>query len=328
MKKTQSFFKGVRSKIAIEISKKPAVLIILYRLAMFTPRTGDEEKKWVLIKWGDIGLSRQQFRDAKDYIVRNHLGTIRRTIWGTMFKLIGNSVFDINEEDGNHMKNHRGTISSIQEGNKKIKQEDIYSDLEKNSDQNLPEKKPEDLPSSVKVSALHEKVLHLGEDYGVKLVTKGIRFEKIEAAYQHDHVLAVAEALFLWAVDSKNLKEVSTARLKKFLIQDLKYRAEKQQNKWAGVSDKARVFNTKTNYTDNGLQKSQSATFPNDKNFLEMQRQSAIAERFFKWKVSGETQLPKDLEEQFKTLTDASFIESCKKCVAKKLGIQVTEVKI
>jgi len=279
--------------------------------------------------WKACGFSSEKvYRNAKKRLEKYKIITSKGANDGTRAKILHKGLIDINIEEGADEGRTRGDKQEGKEDNIKEINKEKSEKISKSPFSSLPEKRPEDLPSSVKVSALHEKVLHLGEDYGVKLVTKGIRFEKIEATYQHDHVLAVAEALFLWAVDSKNLKEVSTARLKKFLIQDLKYRAEKQQNKWAGVSDRSKVFNTKTNFVDNGFQKAPNATFPNDKNFVEMQRQSSIAEKFFAWKKSEAKDLPESLVSDFKTLTDAAFIESCKKCVARKFGIEVGQVSL
>lgn len=229
--KSESFFKGVRNKQAIEVSSKPAVLAILYRLAMFTPRNGTEDKKWILIKWRDIGLTEQPFRDAKDYIKRNGLGTFRRTNRGTEFKLTSKTIFDINNIHENEQRNDQGTDVYIQESNKKIKQEkEIYK--EKNLEPitaSTYQNNSEPLQSSAKVSPLLEQVIALGKRMGVKLeITTG--FEHIESKFQQKTILDVAENLFAWVADNPKQK-ASTARLLNFLKSD-------QQKKLASAQPK------------------------------------------------------------------------------------------
>lgn len=71
-----------------------------------------------------------------------------------------------------------------------------------------------------------------------------------------------------------------------------------------------------------------NSTFGTDKYQLELMRQSDIAHKFHLWMTSDETELSLELVNAFKTLTDPSAIEQCKKKVAKKKGLPVTEVSI
>lgn len=112
---TQSFFKCMRSEIAKEVGKRPAVLTVLFHLAMMTPRTGPEENKWIKIDYVSLGLTRKQFRTAEEYILRGQLGASRRANKGTWIKLISNTIFDINEDGRGQHQGQQGASLYIQE---------------------------------------------------------------------------------------------------------------------------------------------------------------------------------------------------------------------
>lgn len=113
-----SFFKCNRSELAKEISKKPGVLMILFHLALVTPRTGPEENKWIKIDYQSLGLTRKQFRVAEEYIIRGQLGATRRANKGTWIKLISKTIFDINEDDkGQHWGQQRASLYIQEERN-------------------------------------------------------------------------------------------------------------------------------------------------------------------------------------------------------------------
>lgn len=119
--KSDSFFKVYRNKKLIEISDKPIVLAILVKLGLFTKRDGGEDGKFVLIQWKKMGITEQQFRTAKDYILNNGLATFRRTFGGTEFCLNSKAIIDINEEQTTDPT----TDKQRNHNNKNIKQEDI-----------------------------------------------------------------------------------------------------------------------------------------------------------------------------------------------------------
>jgi hypothetical protein len=100
--KTQSFFKVIRGKRAIEISNKPNVLAILFKLGLFTPRSGDEESKFIRIKWSEMAMTKDEFEWARDYLVNTQLTLCRTSNKGTWFKLISSSLIDINEDTTLH----------------------------------------------------------------------------------------------------------------------------------------------------------------------------------------------------------------------------------
>lgn len=111
----ESFFKCVRSDIAREVAKKPGVLMILFHLALVTPRTGADENKWVKVNYRSFGLTREQFRYSLAYISNHQLATSRTTNRGTWIKLTSKSLFDINESANNQQNNQPTTSLYIQE---------------------------------------------------------------------------------------------------------------------------------------------------------------------------------------------------------------------
>lgn len=217
---TLSFFKGIRSKKAFEISDNLPVLGILNKLALFTSRTGNEENKWVKVDYRKMGLTEQQFRSAKTYILNNELATSRATNKGTWFKLTSKSLFDINE----NQTTSRTTDAQRAYNNKNIRQEDITRNIyTKNIEISEPEKLPyqdseKPLQSSAKVSPLCQQVIDLGIDMGVKLVIN-TGFAVIEKRYPAKKILDVAENMFTWIADHPKEKP-STARLLTFLKRD------------------------------------------------------------------------------------------------------------
>ncbi len=111
----ESFFKCIRSDTAREVAKKPGVLMVLFHLALVTPRTGPEENKWIKIDYLSLGLTEAKFRTIKTYLDDNEQTTSRTTNKGTWLKLIGKTIFDINADTNNEQNNEQTTSLYIQE---------------------------------------------------------------------------------------------------------------------------------------------------------------------------------------------------------------------
>lgn len=125
--KNKPFFKAIRSKKNMELSKKIKAMGLLFHVAMCASRDGEGGKNWVKIDYKSLGLTQAEFRTIKTFLENNELATSRTTNRGTWIKLISKSVFDINET-GNNEQNNEPTTSLNKEYkniNKNIKQEEI-----------------------------------------------------------------------------------------------------------------------------------------------------------------------------------------------------------
>lgn len=314
---THSFFKGIRSKKAIEVSDNLPVLGILNKLALFTPRTSDEENKWVKVDYRKMGLTEQQFRSAKTYILNNELATSRATNKGTWFKLTSKSLYDINE----NQTTSRPTDAQRAYNNKNIKQEDItrsiYSkktvvnDLEKAPSQN-PEKP---LQSTVKVSPLCQQVIDLGVEMGISLVINS-NFDLIEKRYPAKKVIDVAENMFTWVADHPKEKP-STARLLRFLKRDF---TDQKPQRPEYTTDRQRQLEVRgSTFRSGGFTTAASS-------LQDKYPDVAVKAMVEQWLQSESEELPSSIATALESLPNCSTKRWCERVIAERKNLSGPQV--
>jgi hypothetical protein len=104
----EGFLKLMKSKLLEELLMEPACFVLLTQIAYRARRVEGLSIKKVGLgealigDYRNIGLTRQKYRTALLKLVDWGLITIKTTNKGTVAKLMGKQVFDINEEWGNH----------------------------------------------------------------------------------------------------------------------------------------------------------------------------------------------------------------------------------
>lgn len=104
----EGFLKLMKSRLLEELLMEPACFVLLTQIAYRARRVEGLSIKRVGIgealvgDYRNVGLTRQKYRTALLKLADWGLITIKTTNKGTVAKLVGKQVFDINEERGNH----------------------------------------------------------------------------------------------------------------------------------------------------------------------------------------------------------------------------------
>jgi len=119
----EGFLKLVKSSITEELMAEPACFMLLTQIAYRARRMNNHSINGLMpgeALIGDyrkVGLTEQKYRTAKKKLEMWGLITTRATNRGTVAKLVGKQVFDINLEVSNEEKNERITTNKNKEKN-------------------------------------------------------------------------------------------------------------------------------------------------------------------------------------------------------------------
>lgn len=119
----EGFLKLVKSSMTEELMAEPACFMLLTQIAYRARRingssiNGLKKGEALIGDYKRIGLTEQKYRTAKKKLEKWGLITTRATNRGTVAKLVGKQIFDINEEKSNEQNNGGITTNKKKEKN-------------------------------------------------------------------------------------------------------------------------------------------------------------------------------------------------------------------